>query len=136
MKAITKYSADDGTEFDDEGQCRSYEELCREIAGITAPWPPETIRGEVFVQRDKEQILRIQRDMVRIFERSHWSDEHTQWARTADVPAGMSLIGRYVDDCGWKPERIVWSRIARLDRHFREYEQPFYAIQANKRTTE
>jgi len=136
VKAVTRFVAIDGTEFFDEYGCREYENVCQEISDLTAPWPEEKIRGEAFVQQDKNVVLRIQRAMVDIFERRHWKDRHTEWARNADVPAGMTLIGRYVDDAGCRPERLVWSRIARLDRLFREYEQPYYAIQADKRLDE
>jgi hypothetical protein len=131
MKAVTRFVAIDGTEFFDEYGCREYEHVCQEISDLTAAWPEEKITGDGFIQQDKNVVLRVQRGMVDIFERRHWKDRHTEWARNADVPAAMTLIGRYVDDAGCKPERVVWGRIARLDRRFREYEQPYYAIQAD-----
>jgi hypothetical protein len=134
VKAITKFQALDGTEFDDKDKCCDYENLCQEISDLTVSWRGETIRGEGFVQQDKAIVLRVQRAMVDIFERFHWKDARTEWAREADIPAGMSLIGRYVDDAGFGPERRVWGRIQRLDNKFREYEQPFYAIRANGKT--
>lgn len=132
MKAITKFVALDGVEFIDKDKCCDYENLCQEIADITADWPDVKVRGEGFIQQDKATVLRIQRSMVAIFERLHWADRHTRWAAEADVPAGMTLIGRYVDDAGVGPERRVWGRLALLDRLFRQYEQPYYAIQADK----
>jgi hypothetical protein len=134
MKAITKFVALDGTEFNDKDKCCDYEKLCDEIHQLTLQWPEVDVRGAQFVQQDKNTVLRVQRHMTEIFERLHWRDHHTEWARNATVPAGMSLIGRYVDDSGVLPERRVWGRIARLDMKFREYEQPYYAIQADKVT--
>lgn len=135
MKAIQKYQAFDGVELADADKCLDYEALCLEIHALMTPWADVTIAGAEFVQQDKYVIIPIQRAMVDIFERLHWKDHHTEWARNADIPAGMSLIGRYVDDSGFNPERRVWGRIQRLDQNFREYEQPYYAIQADKRST-
>lgn len=132
MKAITKFQALDGTEFSDKDKCCNYELLCEEIAKLMEPWPEVNVKGTGFVQADKATVLRIQRSMVAIFERDHWKDRHTRWAAEADVPAGMTLIGRYVDDAGVGPERRVWGRLALLDKMFRQYEQPYYAIQADK----
>jgi hypothetical protein len=132
MKQIIKYVSNDGTEFDDAAQCEAYENLCSEIALIMEPWPEVLITGEGYLQQDKETVLTIQRAMVEIFEREHFSDAHTAWAHDAVFPAGMTLIGRYVDDSGSRPERMVWGRIQKLDKKFRQYEQPFYAIQADK----
>ena len=132
MKAIVKYQALDGVEFDDKDKCCDYENLCQEISDLTASWPETKITGDGFIQQDMGTVLTVQRAMVAIFERIHWKDHHTEWARNAEVPAGMTLIGRYVDDAGLNPERRVWGRIARLDKKFREYEQPYYAIQADK----
>jgi|HubBroStandDraft_3_1064219.scaffolds.fasta_scaffold267348_2 hypothetical protein len=132
MKAVTRFEALDGTIFDDKNKCVEYEALCQEIADLIAGWPEQEIRGSGFVQQDKDTVLKIQRGMAIIFERIHWKDHHTEWAREAARPAGLSLIGRYVDDAGLTPERRVWNRLARLDARFREYEQPYYAIQADK----
>ena len=82
MKAIVKFQAIDGTEFDDKDKCCDYENLCQEISDLTACWPGETIRGDGFIQQDKATVLRVQRGMVEIFERIHWRDVHTEWART------------------------------------------------------
>jgi hypothetical protein len=132
MKTITKWVATDGSEFADSAACLAYEKLCAEIDALMKDWPPVEVTGSAFVQQDRETVLRIQRAMVEIFERDHWSDGHTAWAKEAQIPAGLSLIGRYVDDAGHGPELSVWRRIARIDNLFREYEQPFYAVQANK----
>lgn len=132
MDDIKPIAGDIWKELDPRPEYQRYEKLCQEIADLTADWPDHIIRGEHFIQRDKDVVLRIQRAMVDIFERIHWRDRHTEWARNATVPAGMSLIGRYVDDSGLSPELRVWGRIARLDSKFREYEQTYYAIQADK----
>ncbi|SRR6266436_2273587 len=132
MKAIVKYEANDGSEFDDPGKCSEYEGFCQEIINLTAAWPETPINGDGFVQQDKIIVLQVQRAMIDFFERIHWKDHHTEWAKAANVPVGLTLIGRYVDDAGTNPERRIWRRIARLDKKFREYEQPYYAIQADK----
>lgn len=134
MKAITKFQALDGSEFDSEDACRSYESLCAEISDIMVSLPEVKICGAGHFQHEASTVLRIQRALVEIFARLHPSlnDHHVEWARRAVVPAGMTLIGRDIDDCGEAPLRAAWHRLMRMDRQFREYEQPYYAIQADR----
>ena len=131
MLQTTKYVADDGTEFYERADCLAYEDTCREIAKIMSRLKPCDIRGTGFVQQEGPTFLSVQHDLVVIFERKH-KDHHTEWARNATRNAGMSLIGRYIDDSGSKPMRHAWHRIMCTDHQFREYEQPYYAIQADK----
>ena len=91
--------------------------------------------GSDFVQQSGPVVLGVQHDLVLIFERENPNlvDHHTEWARNATVPAGMTLIGRYIDDCGPHPLNHAWNRICKMDKQFREYEQAYYAIQADKK---
>lgn len=135
MKQITKFKADDGTEFDDRDACAEYEQNAMRIQRIMARLPVTDIRGEGFVQLDRDAVLGVQRDLVLMFEGMYpgMKDQHTEYARNATVPAGMTLIGRYIDDCSIGPLRQAWGRLMRIDKQFREYEQPYFAIQADKR---
>jgi len=135
MKQITKFEAADGAEFDDEQKCLAYEQLCVRVERIMARLPKVTISGEDFVQLDGPTVLGVQCDLVLLYEGAHpgMVDRHTEYARNADRPVGMSLIGRYIDDSAERPIRAAWGRIQCIDNQFRQYEQPYYAIQANKR---
>lgn len=134
MKAITKYVAFDGTEFIDHTKCCDYELLCEEVAAIMARLEPCNVRGSDYVQQSGPVFLGVQHDLVVIFERERpdLKDHHTEWARNATRNAGMTLIGRYIDDAGSNPIRQAWGRIMHTDHKFREYEQAYYAIQADK----
>jgi hypothetical protein len=134
MKAVTRFQALDGTEFDTEEKCRHYEDICREVSDIMSELPHTEIHGEGFVKLSGPVVLSVQRKLVMLWERLHPSmvNQHTEWARNATVPAGMTLIGRYIDDCGPRPIASAWRRLMRIDSQFREYEQPYYAIRADK----
>jgi hypothetical protein len=136
VKSIIKYVACDGAEFTDARACQEHERLLREIALITdrlVPSPPSG--ANEFAQQHKATFLSVQRDLVLIFERLHPAmiDQHTEWARYATIPAGMTLIGRYMDDAGPTALYAAWNRIMCTDKHFREWGQPYYALEANKR---
>jgi len=134
VKEIRKFVADDGTEFTSEVACLGHESLCNEIASIVSRLNPGTEKHGEFVQQSGPVALGVQRDLVLIFERLHpkMVDHHTEWAREATRPAGMTLIGRYMDDCGPSPLYAAWHRIMRMDHQFREWDQPYFAIQADK----
>lgn len=138
MKQISKFQAADGAEFDDEAKCIAYEQLCVRVERIMARLPKVDIHGEDFVQHDGPTVLGVQRDLVLLYEGAHpgMVDRHTERARNADRPLGMSMIGRYIDDSAERPIRAAWWRIQRMDANFREYEQPYFAIQANRRASE
>lgn len=135
MKHVVRFIATDGSEFDTETACIDYENLFYEIQAITNRLPKTEIHGADYVQLDPETVLSVQHDLVAMFERLYPSmaDQHTRYARTATYPVGMSMIGRYIDDCQCTALRGAWRRIQRIDTLFREYEQPYYAIQSNRR---
>lgn len=134
MKRVVRFEAKDGTEFLEEAACSEYERLCAQCATIEARLRPYGGRGEEWVQQDPETVLDVQRELAEIYEtlRPGNADAHTIFAKEAKEPVGMSLIGRYIDDGGPRPLRRAWHRLCKMDRNFREYEQPYYAIQANR----
>jgi hypothetical protein len=129
MRAITKFVALDGAEFNDKDECVTYEQVCEEIAVIMSSLEPCNVRGSDFVQQSGPVFLGVQRALVLVYERLYprMKDHHTEWAREATRNAGQTLIGRYINDCGNRPLRAAWHRIMCTDHKFREYEQPYYA---------
>ena len=136
MKQIVKFAADDGTEFHNEADARNHDALCATIiyAKSTLPKSPKSGSNQ-FVQHNKNIFLNYQRGIVELFQEAvpYLADnEHVLWALNSDRPAGMTLIGRYIDDAAPGPIRGAWNRIMCTDKFFREWGQPFYAIQADK----
>lgn len=130
------YAADDGTVFSTVQEATEYDWICTEVKALTDTMP-ETPHGEEFIQLDKSKFLAYQRGLVELWEKIHprMVDQHTEWARLADEPAGRSLIGRYIDDGGPKPINSAWYRVMCTDHKFRMWEQPFYANRANYQST-
>jgi hypothetical protein len=135
MRVVTRYQANDGTDFASQQACEEYDRLCTEILQISDLVPPvgEIHDGE-WVQLNPSNVLAMQRGLVEVFERlkPNLKGPHTEWARNAAVPAGNTLVGRYIDDCGPAPLRHAWGRLCCIDRRFRQWSQPYYAIQASK----
>jgi hypothetical protein len=136
MKEITKFVAWDGSEFSTRYDCCIYERLYMEIRTVMSRLKRAPESGtETFVQQEKEVFLGVQHDLVVIFERLHplMTDQHTKWARDATRPAGFTLVGRYMDDCGPGILNSAWRRIMCVDHIFREWGQPYYAHQADSK---
>lgn len=138
MRTITKYVADDGSEFGTVVECVAYDGLCSEISEIKSHLPPVKIRGEGFVQLCPADVLTVQKRLVEIYERLYPSmaDRHTEWVKNTVEPAGLSIVCRYISDCSCQPLQRAWDRLTRIDSKFREYEQPFYAIRADREKKE
>ena len=137
MQRIQKWAADDGTEFDEADKALLHDVLCLEVASALAllPPPPSTSGEEVWIQHDAPTFLTFQRCIVELFRKAVpylANDKHTMWALRANVPAGMTLIGRYIDDAAPRPINRAWHRVCCTDQKFREWGQPYYAIKADK----
>ena len=142
MQEITKYLSNDGCEFNDAAECANYEAEAEEIAKIVQRLPPSPkvtgfSNGEGYLQHDRETFLRVQADLARLV-RKHFKDKyslpHIDWTINADRPAGMTSIGRLIDDGMGKAMRHAWFRICCVDNEFREWGQPFFAINPGKGT--
>jgi len=44
----------------------------------------------------------------------------------------QGIIGRYLDDCGNNEISKTWTRFMCIDDHYREWEQPYFAINYGK----
>lgn len=132
MITVTMYQVKDGSLFASYPEATAYEMLCERVEEALAMLAPRTEVEGAFVQQAPSTFIAVQRRLVDLYA-PNGGDVHTEWARKANTPAGQTLIGRYIDDSGNRPIRAAWSRILCTDQHFREWSQPYYAIQADKR---
>jgi hypothetical protein len=132
MRKITKYLSNDGLEFDSESLCLAHERLAYEVAErLKTLLPPVKDGAEAYTQQSGEVVLALQLWLVEQVEKA--SGQFWPEVREAREPLGMSIIGRFQCDCGPAAIRGAWFRLQCMDRKFREWGQPFYAIEANKR---
>lgn len=133
MIAITKYKANDGTEFDSEFNATQHEQLCERIRAIIAPLGPtegllpgcEFGNGGGYLQHDEETVRQVKLGLLR---EAQQLTDHKWIQQSIDNPDGVheSYAGRIISEIS-VPLRMAWSRIACIDKQFREWGQPYYA---------
>lgn len=131
VKEVTKYEAIDGTQWATEQQAVRHENLVLTVKGIMVKLPELDISGHNFYQHIPADVLSVQVTLAKLAFIAIGNDQdrhHYDAVINADKPMGLySLIGRFLDDCGGPISR-AWTRLMRIDSKFREWEQPYYAI--------
>lgn len=139
MKTITKYKANDGAEFNTADECSAYEAESSKIDQILAPLgilPKDEgcrfANGHGYFQHEGGTVLEVQRRLAKIVQAQFGDDpdykRHIDYAIEATVPVGLSFIGRLIDDACRRPMREAWQRICCIDHNFREWGQPYFAL--------
>lgn len=138
MHKVTRYEAIDGAEFETEAACLKHEALIAECAAIVARLEPRANlpncnyeNGHGYVQQVPATVLSVQADLVKIARRyftDKSSNAHFDFAETAAQPAGLSMVGRFIDDGCPSPVNRAWRRICCMDAEFREWGQPYFAM--------
>lgn len=119
MEKITIYKALDGTRFDSEKDCLSYEELINQTEQIMkklgkAPDNLGFVNGGGYVQRSIEDVNKAKEELVRLSEK--------KFNQCLD----FDFVGRYAE--GYKCLYYAWHRLSSIDKKGREWGQPYYAI--------
>lgn len=139
MKVITKFEADDGTEFYSVDACAEYEKETAEVEAIIAqlvPTPNEDScefgSGSGYIQQDGPTFLKVRLELLQFAKRTinHY------WIQQAidDSTVHGSWPGRIIDDCGVRALSRAWYRVMATDGLFREWGQVFYANHPEKAT--
>ena len=137
MKAITKYRADDGAEFDCIERCERHERLCADIAKAMEPMGerPKLGDGDHFEHAVKD-CLQVKRNMLAIVRRE-LDPEGTRFPvlkHPDDAIHPMSAVGRIVDDYGGLLNK-AWGRLCCISfTTGREYEQPYFTLHEHEAT--
>lgn len=143
MIPVTRFQAADGAEFQTEDDCLAYEVLCAELAGLELlleprPEIPGYTNGYGYVQHDRASVFSFQLGLVRILSRAYAKElaaagnglqQHFDYATACVAPAGRTFLARLVDDAGPGALRRAWHRLACIDAKYREWGQPYYAIE-------
>lgn len=132
MKTVTRYEANDGSEWVDESQARARDELIAEVADVMSvlPQPPRGAldSGKAYFQHSPANVLSAQAGLARAYLK-RWKDcnGHIQYVIDTDKPAGDTFFGRLLSDGSMaQPITRAWSRISCIDSNFREWEQPYF----------
>lgn len=136
MEAITKFRADDGTEFADADDAKAHEALCAEIDAVMRTLPPmpkddgcNFSNGHGFIQHDPVTFNAARHALLRIADRVC---PHRRIRESiADDTAHSSWAGRIISESSMPLSR-AWYRIEKTDTKFREWGQPYYANNPDK----
>ena len=140
MKAIIKYQANDGSEWESEDKALEREDLLIMIEDITKACLKPTPRDGNwvgYVQQHPAAVLDYKHTLMRIAKQEgvYGKCAGCECIWDAD-PKGIrhsgGIANRYIDDGGSEPLRRAWQRLSCMDENYREYNQPYYAINPDK----
>lgn len=136
MKTILRYQANDGAIFDSAEACTRYEDLCAEVTAIMAQLISLPLserchfgNGGGYIQQDPETFKKVRRSLLKLAQREcphKWIDQSI-----ADDSIDPSWAGRIISDCS-APISRGWYRISCTDKRFREWGQPYFALNPSK----
>jgi hypothetical protein len=137
MKVITKYISDDDLEFTSEDACISYEALCKEVAETMSKLAERPNlsgcgfeNGDGYIQHNPDSAWAAK---VAILKIANGIYPHKWFDQSMDnKSADPSWAGRIIDEFSEKCVRQAWYRFQCMDKQFREYGQPYYALHPDK----
>lgn len=137
MKAITKFKAVDGKEFNSENECLDYENLIKKVDNIMKALPPlpkddgcNFSNGSGFVQHDKTILRKVK---INLLEEMKKHIDHKWIQETIDNDeVHPSYVSRLIDDYGISPLNKAWYRFMCIDKLNREWGQPYFAANPDK----
>lgn len=143
---VTNYMAEDGKIFNDEMACLAHEQLCRELDEILSILPPRPSstscafeNGEGYIQHDSADFVKAKNDILNLVL------EYVDGSRASEtikivIDESWYMSGRpYVNHVtrsisNYCPGVIqhAWYRFNCTDGSFREWGQPYYAVNPEK----
>lgn len=132
MQTITKYKANDGSEWDDIQKALKRDNLLAAVNEVMAPlgdFPKQVIDGEGWLQHDPNIVTTAKQGILDLC-KPDFADSFPQFNHPAADVHPLSIIGRILDDCHDDPRSRAWNRFCRIDVHGREHQQPYFAYTA------
>lgn len=137
METITKYKACDGKEFTDSKECIDYKKLIDDVNIIMSQLKPKPnydncsfSNGNGFIQHENTKFVKVKNQILELCKK--YIDH--KWIQQAidDDSVDLSYVGRLLSDHGIRPLNDAWYRLQCVDHKYREWGQPFYAINPSK----
>lgn len=124
MKTITKYEANDGTQFTAADKCLIYEIHCRladEAVAVLHPRPKDMgfANGEGYIQHDLRNVALATSELKSLATGITGIDCNNRH---------FSHAARFVEEGAGKHLAEVYYRMMCIDEHGRECGQPYYAL--------
>lgn len=144
MKTITKFVANDGTEFTDPKDCAAYDELIRDVAALAGPLGPDPhdrrgcafSNGDGYVWHNPQVVRRVGIALLRKASETCGATWKARFNELADKydEAHPSHAARWMDEVAPKPLAKAWARIYCIDKQGREWGQPYYCMNPGQAT--
>lgn len=139
MKKVERYETTNGRLFEDANKAEAHEVFLLEVKAIEKMLPalPKNdgcsfANGDGYIQHTRESFNAYKAAVLRLGGK-HCHKEMTKWAKTPDEVANMGIAGRYFDD-GNRDLYRLWNRVMCTDADFKEWGQPYYALNPGKGT--
>lgn len=136
MKEVTKYQADDGRVFDTEHEAIVQDAKAvslKKISKLLKPIPENDgckfSNGAGYVQQDALRVQEYKRGIMLLGACHH--PKMAEWAKNPIEVHPQSIVGRILSDCDQLLYR-AWHRVMCMDGQFREWGQPYYAMNPEK----
>lgn len=130
MKVITKYVADDNTEFNNYDDCAKYEAIANELSsvlnGLFECKRTDFQSGYGYIQHPKGTRTRLENSLKGIASR-YFNNDFSE-------SSANGFMGRYINDTGLRCFNRLLTRIQCITAEDREYGQPYYAFNPEKAT--
>lgn len=132
IKEVTRFIASDGSQWDSLKKAEKREQLikeCNDLEKSTVGKRP-TLGHGAFKQQEPTLHMSFWSGLVTLTRKYiKWEDK---WGNDFRKIHPMGLIPRIVNDSYLDPLDRLWSRLACFDKHAREWDQPYFAIQSDK----
>lgn len=129
MKTLTKYQANDGSEWDTAEEAQKRDELHAKVEAAMAPLGdvPEAVeKGKGWLQHDMETVNVAKDRILDICREEGFNKHFPAFNNPGRDCHPLSIIGRVLNDNGGPLDR-AWSRFARIDEQGREHQQCYFA---------
>lgn len=143
MNKIIKYVSDDGIEFNSESKCRQYEFMVNEVNWIEGhlddkPNTSDYGNGCGYIQHNKETVIETMKLLLLVIKRFIPDHKPVDEIITEVIIRGKfvnprtTIVTRLIDEMCPKVIQNVWFRFYCMDDQFREWGQPYFAMNPDK----
>lgn len=133
---ITRYVADDKSEFDNRAAADKYCEQADLVARLMSELLPKPegcdfSNGHGYIQHDAELLKAVWNGLLDYA--AQFLMPHAWLAESQDLAADASWVGRLIGEWGHKALGDAWYRMQCIDRRTaKEYGQPYFALHPNE----
>ena len=139
MKEVTRYESEDGSTWKSRQDAWRRDSMIVDVAFVDKELPPvkdayyQFANGGGYVQRKGETVRSVHKRLLAITETliPDWFRDQREKFNTNFDDVDPSWFHRMLDGFS-PPVESAWSRLYCIDKKFREWGQPYYALNPDK----